>query len=126
MVNGKCQNVNFLSDEDMSLYLCQMVDCGEGKCADGYCYCEGIDERFDHDTLKCACAFGYERNDNGDCEIRLNCPKGHVWDNKGQTCIDNDECKFNEDDCTKDQTCHNTPGSWVCCDKNTEFDEVSQ
>ena len=54
------------------------------------------------------------------------CPRGHYYCSVAKDCVDNDECMWNEHECSSTQTCYNTAGSYACCDLQVEvFDPVS-
>lgn len=49
------------------------------------------------------------------CVSRVICPPGYALDSvSGQHCLDIDECREGNHDCTKDQVCENRLGGYHC------------
>merc|ERR1712178_567992 len=54
------------------------------------------------------------------------CPPGYYFCTGQKKCIDNDECWYQEDNCSASETCHNTDGSFVCCNDMQIYDNSLQ
>jgi hypothetical protein len=92
----------------------QCVDVNE--CATGIDECSHICENT-YGSYKCHCPINYKLDNNGhSCKViepvEVQCPHG-FFSEHGK-CTDVNECDLGEDDCTEDQACLNTKGSYLC------------
>ena len=91
----------------------QCVDINE--CAAGIDDCSHICENT-YGGYRCHCPVNYKLDDNlHTCtmsEHDIQCPTGFYLEQ--DKCVDVNECDLGEDDCSEDQACLNTKGSYLC------------
>ena len=91
-------NANCLSTEGSYTCNCNFgffgdgKTCNEGNCTEDMC---NFNEECVSPRLDCQCIGGFERNETG-------------------TCVDIDECSASAHGCSKNSTCSNTDGSYMC------------
>ncbi|XP_029851567.2 fibulin-1 isoform X2 [Ixodes scapularis] len=92
---------------------CEALNCSAGMKTDIFGKCVDINEC--HNRSLCG---RYHRCINTvgsyQCESLLTCSAGYEPNQKGNQCLDVDECALGTHDCKSDQNCHNTPGNYVC------------